>query len=255
MRARKIVMAAFNQGAVPTIACINKATVDLGVDFDKLIAALQKFLDECFVPVWGTPAKLVKAKKPMPGAWTFIFLDDADAPGALGYHDLTKNGLPLSKIFVKTTLEIGDKVSVTACHELAEMMIDPAINLWSDGPQGTLYAYEMCDAVEDEEFLMDGIAMSDFVYPSYFELFHKPKSVQFDYLKKVTKPFQILKGGYSIVRKGTKVTQVFGSKAKERKFLGEDRKEHRSQYRIAMLRKKPANSAKLLAAKPRAARP
>jgi hypothetical protein len=32
MPARKIVMAAFNQGAVPTIACVNNATVDLGVD-------------------------------------------------------------------------------------------------------------------------------------------------------------------------------------------------------------------------------
>src|ERR1700675_2136888 len=110
MPARKIVMAAFNQGAVPTIACINSATVDLGVDFDKLIAALQKFLDECFVPIWGTPAKLVKATKPASDAWTFVFLDDADAPGALGYHDLTKNGLPLSKIFVKTTLGIKYQV-------------------------------------------------------------------------------------------------------------------------------------------------
>jgi hypothetical protein len=94
---------------------------------------LQRFLDECFVPIWGTPAKLVKATKPSSGAWTIVFLDDADTEEALGYHDLTKDGLPLSKVFVKTTLEAGDKVSVTACHELAEMMVDPAINLWVDG--------------------------------------------------------------------------------------------------------------------------
>jgi hypothetical protein len=245
----KIVMAAFNQGAVPTIACINNATVDLGVDFDKLTSALQKYLDECFVPIWGTPAKLVKATKPLSGAWTMVFLDDADAPDALGYHDLTKNGLPLSKVFVKTTLKVDDKVSVTASHELAEMMVDPAVNLWVDGPQGTIYAYEMCDAVEEEEFVIDGISMSDFVYPAYFEAFRKPNSVQFDYLKKVTKPFQILKGGYSLVRSGTKVKQVFGSKAKENKFRMEDRTEHRTQYRIAMLKNKPANSARLQAAK------
>jgi hypothetical protein len=249
MCADKIVMAAFDQGANPTIACINKATVELGVDFDALIAALQKFLDECFVPVWGTPAKPIKAEKPMPGAWTMIFLDDADSPGALGYHDLTKNGLPLAKVFVKTTLKIGDKVSATACHELAEMLIDPAVNLWSDGPGGTLYAYEMCDAVEDEEFLIDGIAMSDFVYPAYFELFRKANSAQFDYLKKVSKPFQILKGGYSLVRMGTKAKQIFGSKAKEKKFQKEDRREHRSQYRMALLKEKLANTAKLKASR------
>jgi len=226
-------MAAFDHGQVPKIACVNKATVDLGVDFDRLIPALQKFLDEHFVPVWGTPATLVKATKPLAGAWSIVFLDDADAANALGYHDLTKNGLPLSKIFVKTTLADGQKVSVTACHELAEMMVDPAINLWADGPNASLYAYEMCDAVEEDEFVIDGIAMSDFVYPAYFELFRKPKSAQFDCLDLLTRPFELRKGGYSLVRKGDKITQIFGSKAKERRFDREDRRLHRSEYRKA----------------------
>jgi hypothetical protein len=226
-----MIMAAFNQGAVPTITCVNQATVDLGVDFGKLVSALQKYLDDYFVPIWGTPAKITKASAPQPGTWTMVFLDDADQAGALGYHELDLNGLPLSKIFVKTTLEAGDKVSVTAAHELAEMMIDPAINLWSEAPKGVLYAYEMCDAVEEEEFLIDGIAMSDFVYPAYFESFRAPNSAQFDYLKKVSQPFQILKGGYSIVQKGGESSQIFGSAEKKRRFAKEDRRLHRSEYR------------------------
>lgn len=56
MCADKIVMAAFDQGANPTIACINKATVELGVDFDALIAALQKFL-----PRFRSTAKMLMA--------------------------------------------------------------------------------------------------------------------------------------------------------------------------------------------------
>ena len=231
MAPRKPIMAAFNQGAVPTVACVNLATVDLGVNFAKLVAALQKFLDDCFVPVWGAPAKVVQAAKVPAGAWGMVFLDNADAANALGYHDLTKAGLPLSKVFVKTTIDDGQKVSVTACHELAEMMIDPAINLWSEHPSGSFYAYEMCDAVEEEEFLIDGISMSDFVYPSYFEGFRKPKSVQFDYLKKVTRPFQVLKGGYSIVSKNGKISQIFGSAAKAKRFAKEDRRQHRSTFR------------------------
>ncbi len=247
MALKRPIMAAFDQGAVPTIACVNLSTMDLGVDFDSLVSALQSFTDDCFAPVWGAPAKLIKATNPVAGAWTIVFLDDADAPNALGYHDLTKNGLPLSKVFVKPTLRNHDKVSVTACHELAEMLIDPAINLWSDGPNGTLYAYEMCDAVEEEEFVIDGVALSDFVYPSYFELFRKANSAQYDYLKKISQPFEVLRGGYSIVRDGTEIKQIFGSREKELKFSNEDRTEHRSQYRVALLETKPANSAKLRA--------
>jgi hypothetical protein len=36
------------QGGVVTVACINNATVDLGVPFDKLTAALQKCYDKHF---------------------------------------------------------------------------------------------------------------------------------------------------------------------------------------------------------------
>jgi hypothetical protein len=233
---RKVVMAAFDRGQVPRIACISKATVGLGVDFDRLVSALQKFLDAHFVPVWGTPATLVQAARPLAGAWSLVFLDDADAANALGYHDLTKNGLPLAKVFVKTTLAARQKVSVTACHELAEMIVDPAINLWADGPNASLYAYEMCDAVEEDEFAIDGIAMSNFVYPAYFEGFRGARSTQFDHLDLLMRPFELRKGGYALVRRGDKVTQIFGSPAKARRFAQEDRTLHRSEYRKAALK-------------------
>lgn len=220
------------------MACINRASVPLGVDFGALVRALQRFLDDCFAPVWGTPARIVAARGYLPGAWAMEFWDDADAPGALGYHNLTPEGLPLSKVFVKTTARAGQKVSVTASHELAEMLVDPAINLWSDGPQGSLYAYETADAVEEEEFLIDGVAMSDFVYPAYFEAFRKKGSAQFDYLKKVTRPFQVLKGGYSLVRQGGRISQIFGSAAKRKRFLMEDRRGHRSEARKASGRRR-----------------
>ena len=132
---------------------------------------------------------------------------------------------------MKTTLAAGQQVSVTACHELAEMLVDPAINLASTGPGNVFYAYETADAVEEEEFLLDGIAMSDFVYPAWFEGFRKAGSAQFDYLKKVRRPFQILPGGYMPVFKNGRWTQVFGSRAKARRFAQEDRQGHRSTYR------------------------
>jgi hypothetical protein len=237
--ATKPTFGAFNQGAVPQIACFNKATVALGVDFDALIAAMQAYVDKFVMPVWGTPAKLVKSTGFIKGAWAMVFLDDADQPGALAYHDLTPDGLPQSKVFVKTTLDNGDLVSVSASHELVEMLVDPAINMMTTGPDPkAVYAYESADPVEALSFQVRGIEMSDFVFPSYFEDFHAPSSVKFDHLGKVTKPFQILSGGYQIIFKNGKWSQVFASQAKKKRFSKEDRRFHRSEERRRKTRKR-----------------
>jgi len=251
METRRPTLGAFNQGAVPTIACFNKATVPLGVDLDALIAAMQAFVDQHVVPVWGTPAKLMKSTGFVKGAWAMVFLDNADQQGALAYHDLTPDGLPESKVFVKTTLANKELVSVSASHELVEMLVDPAINLMTTGPDPKLiYAYESADPVEALSFPVNGIAMTDFVYPAYFEAFHKPGTVQFDYLKKVSKPFQLLAGGYQIIFKNGKWSQVFGSAAKEKRFAHEDRRGHRSQQRAAG-KLKPANEKEIARAERR----
>ena len=229
--------AAFNQGGTPTIACFNRAVTPLGVDLDKLIAAMQVYIDKFIVPVWNTPAKLVKSTGYVPGQWAMVFLDNADSPGALAYHDLTPDGLPQSKVFVKTTIDDGELVSVSASHELVEMLVDPAINMMTTGPDPKIvYAYESADPVEALTFPVNGIAMSDFIYPSYFEAFRKAGSVKFDQLGKVRKPFQILSGGYQIIFKNGKWSQVTGSVTKARAFAAEDRRGHRSEQRTRALK-------------------
>jgi len=219
------------QGGPVTVACINKATVGLGAPFDKLTATLQKCYDQYFLPVWGYPLTLYNTDKEKPTDWQFIYFDNADTAGALGYHDLTHNGQPISKIFVKTTLADNQVVSVTACHELFEMAIDPLANLWAEAADGTEYAYEMSDPVEEDTFLVDGVAMSNFVHPSWFEPFKHPPGTKFDHLGRLTKPFSMTKGGYVIVKKNGKVTQEYGSMAKEKRFATEDRSGHRSEFR------------------------
>ena len=238
---KRRVFGSFNQGEKPKIACFNKAKTPLGVDFDALLKAMQKYVDNFIAPVWGTPATLVKSNDFVKGAWAMVFLDDADTDGALAYHDLTPDGLPQSKVFVKTTLDNGDLVSVSASHELVEMLVDPAINLMTTGPDPkTIYAYESADPVEALSFKINGIPMSDFVYPAYFEDFHKTGSVRFDQMNKVKRPFQILKGGYQIIFKNGKWSETFGSKAKARHFASEDRRGHRSEQRKSG-RLKPAD--------------
>jgi hypothetical protein len=230
-----VLAAQAGQGGAVTIACMNKAKTPLGVDFDKLTAALQACFDQYFLPVWGYPVKLYNTTKAKASDWQLVYFDNADQAGALGYHELTKDGQPVSKIFVETTLKDNELVSVTACHELFEMVIDPVANLWAEAADGTEYAYEMCDPVEEDTFNVDGIAMSNFLHPSWFEPFKHPAGTKYDHLGRLTKPFSMTKGGYMIVKKAGRVSQVFGSKAKQARFRKEGRHKgrynHRSEYR------------------------
>ncbi len=69
------------------------------------------------------------------------------------------------------------------------------------------------------------------------------RSVKFDRLKKVTKPFELLAGGYQIIFKNGKWTQILGSESKKKNFAMEDRRGHRSEQR---------KQRKLLRANPKA---
>ena len=238
MKKRGMVRAAFDKGQIPTIACFNRAKTPLGLNLDKLLAALQKFVDNCVVPVWGTPAKLVRSTGFVKGAWALVFMDNADQADALAYHDLTPDGFPVSSVFVKTIADDKSSLTGATSHELVEMLVDPAINLYTTGPDPKLvYAYESADPVEELSFKIDGFEMTDFVYPSYFESFHKPKSTQFDYMKKVTRPFQILSGGYQIIFKNGKESTITASKGKGKRLKLEDKRHHRSEYHAMEKRK------------------
>lgn len=246
---------AFDQGQRPTIACFidRRTRTPLGVSLRELVAALQTYVDRHVAPVWGTPAKLVATKGFRKGAWAMVFLEDADEEDALAYHDLTPEGLPISKVFVRTTIENGDPVSVTASHELVEMLVDPAINLMTTGPNPRrMYAYEAADPVEGETFPVRGLPMSDFVHPAYFEIFRKPSSTRFDHLGRIRKPFEILPDGYQIVFEKGKWSEKYGSKAKQKAFAREDRRGHRSETRKAgSLRRSTAAVARAAGGAPR----
>ena len=76
-------------------------------------------------------------------------MDDSDQAGALAYHDLTDEGLPISKVFVKTIKADNASVSVGATHEICEMAVDPWLNSACPGSGRDLWAGEVCDPVED----------------------------------------------------------------------------------------------------------
>ncbi len=143
-----------------------------------------------------------KGTQPPAGSWWLVLLDDSDQANALGYHDLTTEGLPIGKVFAASDLKAGTSWTVTASHELLEMLGDPNINLTvfvqNNNTAGILYAYEVCDACEDDSlgYQIDNVLVSDFVYPAWFESFRTEGSTPFDRMNKIQNPFQLLVNGY-----------------------------------------------------------
>lgn len=187
------------------IAVVNHSSVVADADVAKAVKALQKQVTHDFAPAWGIAAHLrfAENKKEESQEWLLTILDNSDQAGALGYHDMTQTGMPLGKVFAKTDLQFGENWTVTTSHELLEMLADPMINLTvfdenGNGTSGRLYAYEVCDACEADQFgyAIDGVQVSDFVYPAWFESFRGQGSAQFDKREQITKPFQLLAGGY-----------------------------------------------------------
>lgn len=141
-----------------------------------------------FVPKGTTPAS---------GSWWIVFLDDSDQADALAYHDLTNEGLPLSKVFVKTIQADKASLSVGATHEVCEMAVDPWLNSAYQDPRGTFWAGEVCDPVEDEQYAyrINGILVTDFVTPNWFG--HKNAQHNIDFKGHAQSAFQVLASGYA----------------------------------------------------------
>lgn len=145
---------------------------------------------------YGLSAFIHAAKTPQPFEWELGLFTSPDQPGALGYHDQTPHGQPLMKVF--PFLEPSKPWSAIASHEVLECLVDPNLCKAAQSPgDGRFWAYEVCDAVEEDGYEINGVAVSNFVLPPYFEQPPDLHKVRFDFLGLVKKPLELRPGGYN----------------------------------------------------------
>jgi hypothetical protein len=205
------------------IAVVNQSTLAKPDEVAKVVAALATQVSRDWSPRWYTAGALFVSspKEAPPEAWQLVLLDDSDQANALGYHELSATGTPLGKVFVRSVQASGGIWSVAASHELLEMLADPDINLAAEGndpddpKSAAFWAYEVCDPVEGDTYAIDGVTVSDFVLPEYFEM-DPPPSSRFDHLGLLMEPFTLRPGGYMSVlsiAKNARWRQIFGDAA------------------------------------------
>jgi hypothetical protein len=176
------------------VTVINQSTVVNDSDLLKAVEAIQIQVTRDFAPHYTGCDATLGVNLDSYDAYLLI-CDDSDTPGALGWHT-DDDSKPYGKIFAKTDINDNLSWSVTLSHEILELLADPTAVLTSKNIHtGTEYAYEVCDACEDDEFayLINDIKVSDFVLPQWFtgeEVEH------YDYGQHLTVAGKLLPGGY-----------------------------------------------------------
>ena len=194
-----------------------------------LIPSVQRQVTEQFEPVWDIGARLLFARGRVPrGAYQIVvhekWRDEGDKD-YVGYH-FSPEGYPVAGIFAREDMSKDGTISETLSHEVLEMIIDPACNLYARrssavGRPERIYFYEVCDPVQCVTYEIDGVKVCDFVYPAWFEDNWEldPKGHQFDHKRKIKSPFQILPGCYAEIYEAKRgAMTIWGSNRKKRRF-------------------------------------
>jgi hypothetical protein len=164
--------------------------------------ALQKQAIRDFASVWDVSAAVsafATLEDVPPGYWPMIVMDDIGFQGAAGIH-LDKDNQPFALITASSTI---DDWSLTASHEMCEMLADPFGNRLTAGDspkpdQGRVeFLVEVCDPSESRMYAysVNGVVVSDFYTPHFFDPIGAT-AVRYSFSGALKGPRQILPGGY-----------------------------------------------------------
>lgn len=175
-------------------------------ELEQVAGALNEQVAHDFEPVWHTPRASVGAyeQAPGPNTWAIHLQRQLDEPGALGYHTDAHNQ-PVA--FVELTADW----TVTASHELLEMLADPFGNRLhaARAPVGVdherlglptpahrvHYLVEVCDPPEAVSYEVGGVNVSDFI-SHYWYRTNPPALGCYSHAGTCSKPREVARGGY-----------------------------------------------------------
>jgi hypothetical protein len=155
-------------------------------ELHRVVRAVNRQVREDLAPLHGYDAELrvagrserapsVEAMRDLRGDAVLYVVAGDDEDDAVGWHERNGRGVPYGFVSLALAEALGEPWSVTLSHEAIEMVADPEVNLLVLGPhpdpradRRVLHWYELCDAVQDDRYEIDGVEVSDFLLPLWF---------------------------------------------------------------------------------------
>ncbi|MEP7121969.1 MAG: metallophosphoesterase [Byssovorax sp.] len=173
-------------------------TVSIG-EVARVAAALQRQLARDVNPLWHLNATIsaFPSLDEVPIGYWPILITVRDLGGETGMH-VDDHGQPFALV------ESSPTWSIAASHECIEMLVDPSGNRLlpgaspDDPSRRVEILVEVCDPCQDVSFaypINDGVLVSDFCTPAYYEPVTSP-GTRYSFTGAVTEPRQVLRNGY-----------------------------------------------------------
>jgi len=186
--------------AIPVhVALVDRTETIAPAELAEVAGALNEQVQADLAPAWKIAATVGAYPRAPHGTWRIELHETIEVEGAAGFH-ADKRGQP----FAMVALSDGDW-TVTASHELLEMLIDPfgsrlhtaaALSGWKGDSPRVKYLMEAGDPCEEIHYEVGGVPMSDFVLPSFYRSAPRGSLAGYSHTGSVTEPLQILDGGY-----------------------------------------------------------
>ena len=188
-----------------TIGLMNQSSAIANDEVARVAAALDIQVKRDLAPIWNVTADVttIPADQPVPRGVSPIIIVDQTPGDFAGQHRITQD-IPWAIVSTKRDWALA------ASHECIELLVDPSgmatrssfgLTL-VDGAVHELqdrfdYLLEACDPIEDcnHAYLIDGIGVSDFYTPHYFDDAVTP-GTRYSFNGALTRPREVGRNGY-----------------------------------------------------------
>jgi hypothetical protein len=205
------------KGSTLSVAIANLSSTIDDAAFAAAVAAIGVQVNRDFQPEWGAGATLTPSRITLAdGAANIdaasdavIYVGDAATDptlgmnGVFGYHARNAGQLPYAFVYLDVCAQYGEAWSCTLSHEVLEMLADPTTVMTATGPappgvgaagQTVEYDLEVCDPTQGDSYLINQVAVSNFVTKAWFGL--PGGSAATNFLKLPLNPFGLRPKGY-----------------------------------------------------------